>query len=45
MHSFTYPVVRPDVIFAHVAELARSTESDGFELVTVMDHFYQITCV
>ena len=43
MPSFTYPGVRPDGIFEHAAELARSAESAGFELVTVMDHFYQIT--
>src|SRR5437763_15555339 len=41
--TFTYPGVPPDGIFEHAAELARSAESAGFELVTVMDHFYQIT--
>src|SRR2546429_6401437 len=43
MPSFTYPGVPPDGIFEHAVELARSAESAGFELVTVMDHFYQIT--
>src|SRR5256885_15300681 len=43
MPSFTYPGVPPDRIFEHAAELAREAESAGFELVTVMDHFYQIT--
>ena len=45
MPSFTFPGVAPDQIFDHVAQLARSAESTGFELVTVMDHFYQITGV
>jgi F420-dependent oxidoreductase-like protein len=43
MPSFTFPGVAPDKLFDHVAGLARSAESAGFELVTVMDHFYQIT--
>ena len=43
MPSFTYPGVSPDGIFDHAAQLAQSAESAGFELVTVMDHFYQIT--
>src|SRR5438067_12147892 len=43
MPTFTYPGVPPDEIFEPPAELARSAESAGFELVTVMDHFYQIT--
>jgi F420-dependent oxidoreductase-like protein len=30
-------------LFDHVVGLARAAESAGFELVTVMDHFYQIT--
>src|SRR5260370_8915684 len=43
MPSFTFPGVPPDQLFDHVGGLARSAESAGFELVTVMDHFYQIT--
>jgi len=43
MPSFTFPGVPPDGLMDHVAGLARSAESAGFELVTVMDHFYQIT--
>ncbi|HXN04686.1 MAG TPA: LLM class F420-dependent oxidoreductase [Candidatus Acidoferrum sp.] len=43
MPSFTFPGVASDQLFDHVGELARSAESAGFELVTVMDHFYQIT--
>src|SRR5437868_14270849 len=45
MPSFTFPGVPPDQLFDHAAGLARSAESAGFELVTVMDHFYQITGV
>ncbi len=43
MPSFTFPGVAPDQLFDHPAGLARSAENAGFELVTVMDHFYQIT--
>src|SRR5260370_40706795 len=43
MPSFTFPGVPRDQLFDHVGALARSAESAGFELVTVMDHFYQIT--
>jgi F420-dependent oxidoreductase-like protein len=43
MPSFTFPGVPSDQLFDRVGELARSAESAGFELVTVMDHFYQIT--
>src|SRR2546430_830160 len=43
MPSFTFPGVSPEQLFDHVGGLARSAESAGFELVTVMDHFYQIT--
>ena len=43
MPSYTFRGVAPDQLFDHTAELARSAEDAGFELVTVMDHFYQIT--
>jgi F420-dependent oxidoreductase-like protein len=43
MPSFTFPGVAPDQLFDHAAGLARSAENAGFELVTVMDHVYQIT--
>jgi F420-dependent oxidoreductase-like protein len=43
MPSFTFPGVAPDKLFDHTVGLARSAEDAGFELVTVMDHFYQIT--
>ena len=45
MPSFTYASVPPDQLFDHAAGLARSAESAGFEVVTVMDHFYQIAVV
>ena len=40
--SFTFPGVGPDTLFEHVATLAGRAEDAGFDLVTVMDHFYQI---
>ena len=43
MPSFTFPGVAPDKLFDHAVGLGRSAEDAGFELVTVMDHFYQIT--
>jgi len=43
MPSFTFPGVSPDKLFDNAVGLARSAENAGFELVTVMDHFYQIT--
>jgi F420-dependent oxidoreductase-like protein len=43
MPSFTFPGVPPDQLFDQAAGLARSAENAGFELVTVMDHVYQIT--
>lgn len=43
MPSFTFPGVAPDQLFDHAVGLARSAEDAGFELVTVMDHCYQIT--
>jgi len=40
--SFTFPGVAPAGIFDHVAGLAQAAETAGFDLITVMDHFYQI---
>ncbi len=40
--NLTFPGVRPEGVFEHVVGLARAAEAAGFELVTVMDHFYQI---
>jgi F420-dependent oxidoreductase-like protein len=40
--SFTFPETPPERMFDRVVELARAAEATGFQLVTVMDHFYQI---
>jgi F420-dependent oxidoreductase-like protein len=42
MPTFTFPGVRNDRLFERVAENAKAAEKAGFDLVTVMDHFYQI---
>ena len=42
MPNYTYPSVPDDRLFDHVIEQARAAEEAGFDLVTVMDHFYQI---
>ena len=38
----TFPGIEPEGLFEHVVGLARAAEAAGFDLVTVMDHFYQI---
>jgi F420-dependent oxidoreductase-like protein len=43
--SFTFPGVAPEALFDRVAGLARRAEEAGFDQVTVMDHFYQISGV
>ena len=40
--SFTYPGVPPEGLFEHLSTLVQAAEGAGFDLVTVMDHFYQI---
>ena len=45
MPNYTFPGVPDSGLFGHVIELAQAAEAAGFELVTVMDHFYQITGV
>ena len=45
MPNYTFPGVPPTGLFDHVATLAGAAEEAGFSLVTVMDHFYQITGV
>ncbi len=45
MPSFTFRDVPADKLFDHVVGLARAAEDAGFALVTVMDHFYQISGV
>ena len=42
MPNFSYPDVPRARLFDHVVELARAAEAADFDLVTVMDHFYQI---
>jgi F420-dependent oxidoreductase-like protein len=45
MPSFTYTGVADVNLFDRTIELAQTAEAAGFDLVTVMDHFYQITGV
>ena len=40
--SFTHPDTPPDRLFDRVVEQAQAAEVAGFDLVTVMDHLYQI---
>ena len=40
--SFTHPETPPDQLFDRVVEQAQAAEEAGFDLVTVMDHLYQI---
>ncbi|TMG22146.1 MAG: LLM class F420-dependent oxidoreductase [Chloroflexi bacterium] len=42
MPTFSFPGVSNDKLFDRVLENARAAERAGFDLVTVMDHFYQI---
>jgi F420-dependent oxidoreductase-like protein len=42
MPTFTFPGVPSDRLFDRVAENAKAAENAGFDLVTVMEHFYQI---
>jgi F420-dependent oxidoreductase-like protein len=43
--NFTFAGVPDTGLFDRVAELAVAAETAGFDLVTVMDHFYQIGAV
>ena len=43
--SYSHPDTEPERLFDRVVEQARTAESAGFELVTVMDHLYQIAMV
>ncbi len=40
--NFTFPGAAPDQLFDRFLELATTAEDEGFDLVTVMDHVYQI---
>jgi F420-dependent oxidoreductase-like protein len=42
MPNYTYPGVPAERLFDRVIEQARAAEDAGFDLVTVMDHLYQI---
>src|SRR5437762_13215239 len=42
MPTFTFRGVSGDRLFDRVVENAKAAERAGFDLVTVMDHFYQI---
>ena len=42
MPNFTFPGVSNEGLFERVAHQAKAAEKAGFDLVTVMDHFYQI---
>jgi F420-dependent oxidoreductase-like protein len=45
MPNYTFPEVPEGQLFDRVVELARAAEGVGFDLLTVMDHFYQIGVV
>ena len=40
--NYTHPDVPPEHLFDRVVEQAQAAEAAGFEVVTVMDHLYQI---
>jgi F420-dependent oxidoreductase-like protein len=40
--NYTFPDTPPERLLDRVVELATAAEAAGFDLVTVMDHFYQI---
>ena len=42
MPSFTFAGTQNDQLFDRVVELAQAADRSGFDMVTVMDHFYQI---
>ncbi|MEO9048443.1 MAG: LLM class F420-dependent oxidoreductase [Candidatus Dormiibacterota bacterium] len=42
MPNYTFKSVPTERLFSRVVENARAAEAAGFDLVTVMDHFYQI---
>jgi F420-dependent oxidoreductase-like protein len=42
MPSYTYPGVSDDTLFDQVIAQAQAAEKAGFDMVTVMDHLYQI---
>ena len=42
MPNYTFPGVSGSAIFDRIVENAKAAEAAGFDLVTVMDHYYQI---
>jgi len=42
MPLFTFPGVPDEQLFEHIVGLVQAAEKAGFDMVTVMDHFYQI---
>src|SRR3979411_238714 len=42
MPNYTHPGVPTEGLFDRVVQKAKAAENAGFDLVTVMDHFYQI---
>jgi F420-dependent oxidoreductase-like protein len=42
MPNFTFPGTPREALFDRVVQQAKAAEAAGFDLVTVMDHFYQI---
>jgi len=42
MPNYTFPGIPDDLLFDHMVKQAQAAETAGFDLVTVMDHFYQI---
>jgi F420-dependent oxidoreductase-like protein len=42
MPNYTFPDTPPERLFDRFVELAVAAEGAGFQLLTVMDHFYQI---
>jgi F420-dependent oxidoreductase-like protein len=45
MPNYTYAGTEDDRLFDRVVESAQAAERAGFDMVTVMDHFYQIAAV
>ncbi|MGE3267456.1 MAG: LLM class F420-dependent oxidoreductase [Chloroflexota bacterium] len=45
MPNFSFPDLPPERLFDRVVETAQAAEAAGFDLLTVMDHFYQISIV
>ncbi len=43
--NFSFTGVPAEQLFDHVVGLTQAAESAGFDLVTVMDHFYQIGAI